>query len=41
MLTYDITRRQTFENLETWLAEVMASSEPEVLIILVGNMKDR
>ena len=41
LLTYDITRRQTFENLETWLAEVMVSSEPEVLIILVGNMKDR
>ena len=41
LLTYDITRRDTFENLETWHEEVEQHSDPEVIMILVGNQKDR
>jgi len=37
VLTYDITRMDTFLNLQTWLEEVLAQSEPEVIVILVGN----
>ncbi len=31
----------TFLNLETWLKEVKQQSESNVVIILVGNMRDR
>jgi Ras-related protein Rab-2A len=41
VLAYDITRLETFENLRNWIDEVMAQSEPEVIVILIGNMKDR
>lgn len=40
-LCYDITRMDTFLNLETWLREVKQQSEPNVVVILIGNMKDR
>lgn len=41
LLAYNITRRDTFENLGIWLEEVRQQSDPEVIIILVGNQKDR
>ena len=41
MLTYDITRMDTFLNLETWFKEVRKESEPDVIIILVGNFNDK
>ena len=41
LLAYDLTKRYTFENLEEWHAEVVAQSEPDVIVILVGNQKDR
>lgn len=40
-LCFDITRMDTFLNLETWLREVRQQSEPNVVVILLGNMKDR
>ena len=39
-LSYDITRLDTFVNLNTWYNEVMDQSEPDVILILVGNKKD-
>lgn len=39
-LTYDMTRLETFNNLATWYNEVMAQSEPDVILFLVGNKKD-
>merc|ERR1719329_1947315 len=39
-LAYDITRLDTFNNLATWYNEVMAQSEPHVIVFLVGNKKD-
>jgi len=41
VLTYDITRMDTFLNLEAWLKEVKLQSEPNVTLILIGNQKDK
>ncbi len=41
VLTYDITRMDTFLNLESWLKEVRLQSEPNVTLILIGNQKDK
>lgn len=41
LLAYDITRHDTFENLKQWHEEVKSMSDRDVIIILVGNMKDR
>lgn len=35
-----MTRLETFNNLATWYNEVMAQSEPDVILFLVGNKKD-
>lgn len=40
LLMYDLTRRESFENLEDWLREVRQNSDPEVSICLVANMSD-
>jgi len=40
-LAYDITRIETFNNLKTWYNEIMEQSEPEVILFLVGNKKDK
>lgn len=40
-LAYDITRLDTFKNLEVWYEEVMQQSEPDVILFLVGNKKDK
>lgn len=41
VLAYDITRMDTFLNLETWLKEVKQQTEPNLVVILIGNMSDR
>lgn len=40
ILMYDLTRIESFENLEDWLREIKLNSDPEVVIYLVGNMLD-
>jgi Ras-related protein Rab-2A len=41
LLVYDITRRETFNNLSTWLEEARAhSNNKDMVIILVGNKSD-
>lgn len=40
VLMYDITRQESFENLDDWLSEIKQNSVPDVLIYLVGNMLD-
>jgi Ras-related protein Rab-2A len=37
---YDITRRETFTHLSRWLDEAKQNSNPELVIMLVGNKKD-
>lgn len=40
-LTYDITRMDTFLNLESWLDEVKLQGEANVTLVLIGNQKDK
>lgn len=41
LLTYSIASQSSFNNLEHWHNEVKAQSEPDSLVFLVGNQKDR
>jgi len=42
VLVYDVTRRESFSNLEQWLNEIeMYSSNAEVVKLLVGNKVDK
>eukprot|EP01118_Nematostelium_gracile_P004645 TRINITY_DN154_c0_g2_i1.p1 TRINITY_DN154_c0_g2~~TRINITY_DN154_c0_g2_i1.p1 ORF type:complete len:223 (-),score=58.33 TRINITY_DN154_c0_g2_i1:154-777(-) len=40
LLVYDITRRETFNHLKGWLAEVREHSNKEMVIMLIGNKTD-
>lgn len=40
ILMYDLTRLESFDNLEDWLREVRTNSAPDVTVMLVGNMVD-
>ncbi len=39
LVTYDITRRQSFQNLRKWVEEAKAES-PRISLIVVGNKND-
>lgn len=41
LLVYDITRRDSFEHVSQWLQEARANADPELVITLVGNKKDK
>lgn len=40
LLVYDISRRETFEHVSTWLADVRKHANPHTTIVLVGNKCD-
>ncbi|EPR59731.1 Ras-related protein Rab11 [Toxoplasma gondii TgCatPRC2] len=40
LLVYDITKRQSFENVERWLKELRDHADPNIVILLVGNKSD-
>jgi Rab family protein len=40
LLVYDITKEQTFKNIEKWINEVKDHAEPEIVLMLVGNKLD-
>mmetsp|Transcript_4257 Transcript_4257/g.7044 ORF Transcript_4257/g.7044 Transcript_4257/m.7044 type:complete len:212 (+) Transcript_4257:97-732(+) len=40
LLVYDISRRETFNNLLHWMQDVKAHASKEVVIMLVGNKSD-
>lgn len=40
LLVYDVTRRETFDQLNLWLKEIRERSDKNVSIILVGNKCD-
>eukprot|EP01111_Echinosteliopsis_oligospora_P001487 TRINITY_DN12241_c0_g1_i1.p1 TRINITY_DN12241_c0_g1~~TRINITY_DN12241_c0_g1_i1.p1 ORF type:complete len:206 (+),score=27.76 TRINITY_DN12241_c0_g1_i1:80-697(+) len=40
LLVYDITRRETFEHLTTWLEDCRKYSSSDITIILIGNKSD-
>ncbi|KAI8148703.1 ras family-domain-containing protein [Fennellomyces sp. T-0311] len=40
LLVYDITRRDTFKNLSTWLEDVRQHANPNTVIMVIGNKSD-
>ncbi|KDR69277.1 hypothetical protein GALMADRAFT_256108 [Galerina marginata CBS 339.88] len=40
LLVYDVTSRDSFEHIQTWLADVRKHADPHVSCILVGNKVD-
>lgn len=40
LLVYDISRRDSFEHVTKWLEEAKQNSNPNIVIMLVGNKKD-
>ena len=40
ILVYDITFRDSFDNLKTWLDDIEQCASEEMVIILVGNKHD-
>jgi Ras-related protein Rab-2A len=40
LLVYDITRRDTFNHLTTWLEDARSHSNPNMVIMLIGNKTD-
>lgn len=40
MLVYDVTRHATFENVERWLKELRDHTDPNIVVMLIGNKSD-
>ena len=40
LLVYDITRRQTFDNLVRWLNDMRENAYSKMIILLIGNKSD-
>lgn len=40
LLVYDVTRRQTFENLDRWIKELREHADANVVVMVVGNKAD-
>ena len=40
LLVYDITKEQSFKNIEKWISEVKEHAEPDIVLMLVGNKLD-
>jgi Ras-related protein Rab-11A len=39
-IVYDITNKQSFENVDSWLTELKAKADNDVVIFLIGNKID-
>ena len=40
LLVYDVTRRATFENVSRWLRELKDHTDPNIVVMLIGNKSD-
>ncbi|KAG2717651.1 hypothetical protein I3760_03G186300 [Carya illinoinensis] len=40
LLVYDVTRHTTFENVGRWLKELREHTDPNLVVILIGNKSD-
>merc|ERR1711963_1180040 len=40
LLVYDVTRRETFEHLQSWLEDCRRYSNKDIIIMLIGNKSD-
>jgi len=41
LLVYDITSRDTFKNLSTWLSDARTLARADISVVVVGNKKDK
>jgi small GTP-binding protein len=41
LIVYDISRQVTFENVDVWLKELREHSQPDIVVMLVGNKSDQ
>lgn len=41
LLVYDITKRQTFDNVTRWLRELRDHADSNIVIMMAGNKSDR
>lgn len=39
-MIYDITNRESFENLKNWIQAIRDNADPDIIIYLVGNKTD-
>ncbi len=40
LLVYDITNRDSFENVQKWMAQIKDKADPNIVMMLVGNKSD-
>ncbi|KAF7142039.1 hypothetical protein RHSIM_Rhsim06G0129300 [Rhododendron simsii] len=40
LLVYDVTRHSTFQNVERWLKELRDHTDPNIVVMLIGNKSD-
>ncbi|XP_073307492.1 ras-related protein RABA1d-like [Primulina huaijiensis] len=40
LLVYDVTRHSTFESVERWLRELRDHTDPDIVVMLIGNKSD-
>jgi len=40
LLVYDISKKMSFDHVETWLKEVREHADPNIVVMLVGNKSD-
>jgi GTPase SAR1 family protein len=40
IIVYDLTKLETFENINRWLKELKENAEPDVILMLIGNKCD-
>ena len=40
MVVYDVSKRDSFEAVERWLAELKQSCDPNIVVMIVGNKAD-
>ena len=41
MVTFDVSNRESFENVSKWLDEISTSTSSNIVMVLVGNKIDR
>ena len=40
LVIYDITRKETFDNIEKWVNDLKTAGDPKITIIIIGNKSD-
>lgn len=40
ILVYDVTNKQSFENIQVWAEEVIATAPKDILLAFIGNKID-